>query len=406
MSDLLKTIIRSLSFSRDRRSALQEIANNSWPSLLRQTDAAQLTLPLATRCRDYVPSFARDRLDDNLRNNAERHRVLMQTYADAAGLLGSKGIDFLVLKGFTHWPDFASDLRYRPQYDLDLYCSPDRIVEAYELIQTLGYEPFRSRAHTAVDHLEPLIRRTGWRFDGDYFSPSLPITIELHFRFWDSSTEAFEVSDSGDFWRRRIKRAIMGQSVPSLAPLHALSYATWHLVRHLVRGNVRACHVYELAYYLHHSQHRANFWREWEASNPSIVEAVAFLLAMSWFECDAHPIALSACERLPSSIRRWFDLFAFSPAAALEHPNKDELFLHCCLVKDWRTRLAVVRRRLLPSRFDTIVADAHVASPDWRLRLKRKLVGAYSLALRVLHHARTIPPLVRSGFRWSRGSTW
>src|SRR3974390_3487089 len=113
MAGQMKTVIGSLNFSRGRRSTLKEIPEGQWPALLKQTDAAQLTLPLAIRCRDYVPATVRDRLGNNLRNNTARRELVMKTFRDVSTILRASDIDFLVLKGFTHWPDFAGDLRYR-----------------------------------------------------------------------------------------------------------------------------------------------------------------------------------------------------------------------------------------------------------------------------------------------------
>ena len=399
----LNTVIRSLSFGENRSSCLREIEAARWPQLLQLTDASQLTLPLGVRCRASLPASVQKRIDVNLEDNAERQRRVMQAYREIAGLLNAHGIEFLVLKGFTNWPDYACDLRYRPQYDVDLYCPAETIADAYEAVRSLGYEPFRSRGRVSVDHFPTLIRMNSWRFRGDYYDPELPVAVELHFRLWDSRTEAFDVPNAEQFWERRRTREILGLTVPALDPGDALSYSTWHLVRHLVRGDLRAYHVYELAYFLHHSSRRDDFWREWKEGHPSrAVEAVAFRLAIDWFECRANTVVWDVCGTLSATVRCWFDLFAHSPATALERPNKDELYLHLCLVEGWRRRLQVTTRRLLPLRFDPVVADAHVPSPDWRLRLKRRIVSVRFMAQRFLHHTRTLAPLIGSGIRWCR----
>jgi hypothetical protein len=145
------------------------------------------------------------------------------------------------------------------------------------------------------------------------------------------------------------------------------------------------------------------FWRHWRARKSStLVEAMAFRLAIDWFECPAHPIVQELCQALPASVKRWFDLFAFSPLRALEHPNKDELFLHWCLVKEWRGRLQIAKQRLLPVHFNPATVDAHVPAPDWRLRLKRRLFGTWFMAQRAFHHVRTLAPVMWNGVRWRR----
>ena len=133
---------------------------------------------------------------------------IAETYQTVAAALARSGIEFLVLKGFSHCPFYCDDLRHRPQYDLDLYCPPDAIGRAYDAIIGLGYEPFGRTGRTAIDHLPPLIRKTGWRAADDYYDPGMPITIELHFRFWDRATERLRVSGADRFWERRQSRAV------------------------------------------------------------------------------------------------------------------------------------------------------------------------------------------------------
>jgi len=403
MSTPLQTVRRSLSLGEDRRSDLRSIPDSEWGKLLGLTDRSQLTLPLAVRCRHELPEWVQERVTGNLLNNAIRHDRTLEAYQEVDRALTSKGVDFMVLKGFAQWPHYCDDLRHRPQYDLDLYCPPDAIEPALEAIQSLGYEPFGRKARTATDHLPPLIRMTGWRPKGEYYDTEMPLTVEIHFRFWDEENERFGVGTADNFWERRVRREIQGLSVPTVNRFDGLSYVTWHLVRHLVRGDVRAYHVYELAHFLQRTADDHAFWRNWrERKSSTLVEAIAFRLAVGWFECPTHPVVQELCQALPASVRRWFDLFAFSPLKALEHPNKDELFLHWCLVKGWPARLQIAKQRLLPVRFNPVIVDAHVPAPDWRLRLKRGAFGTWFMTRRAFHHVRTLAPLMWNGVRWRR----
>jgi hypothetical protein len=403
MTPSLLTIVRSLSFSQDHRSDLRSIPDAEWRRLLTLTDRSQLTLPMAVRCRHELPACVQERLERNLQNNAIRHDRVLDAYHEVARAFSLRGIDFMVLKGLAQWPNYCDELRHRPQYDLDLYCPPDAIEPALEAIQSLGYEPFGQKGKIASDHLPPLIRMTGWRPRDDYYDPEMPLTVELHFRFWDEATERFGVDSAGGFWEQRVRRDIRGVSVPTLNRFDGLSYTTWHLVRHLVRGDVRAYHAYELAHFLQRTADDHIFWRNWRGRTSSVlVEGIAFRLAIDWFECRSHPMVQDLCQSLPSHVRRWFDLFAFSPLRALEHPNKDELFLHCCLAEGWPTRLQIVKTRLFPVRFNPFVVDAHVPAPDWRLRFKRRVFGAWFMARRACYHARTLAPVMWNGVRWRR----
>ena len=96
-----------------------------------------------------------------------------------------------MLKGFSHCPDFVNDSRQRVQYDLDLYLPPEQVYAARDAALQLGYEPIHPRDRRPTDHLPTMIRKTGWRWRGDFFDPDLPVSLELHFRFWDEQTEGF-----------------------------------------------------------------------------------------------------------------------------------------------------------------------------------------------------------------------
>jgi hypothetical protein len=403
MSGALLPVMRSLNFASSQTNGLREIDDVEWSRLLALTDRSQLTLPLGVRCLPYLPEQVAARIKDNLANNAIRQARIAETYQTVAAALGSRGIDFLVLKGFSHCPFYCDELRHRPQYDLDLYCPPESIERAYRAIGALGYEPFGRVGQTAMDHLPPLILKTGWRPRDDYYDPEMPITIELHFRFWDAATERFDVPGADGFWDRRQIRTVGSMNVPTLHPVDAFSYASWHLVRHLLRGEARAYHVYELAHFLHRTAEHDTFWRDCREMRPSpLLEIISCRLAQEWFGCRMHPLMQRLVQALPSNIERWFDLFGYSPLLALERPNKDELFLHFCLANGLRNHLHIARRRLMPRRLNPYIADPHVPSPDMRLRWKRRMAGAGFMAKRAFYHARTLLPVIRSGFRWRK----
>jgi hypothetical protein len=173
----------------------------------------------------------------------------------------------------------------------------------------------------------------------------------------------------------------------------------------LLRGDLRLYHVYELAHFLERSSGDDDFWREWENRDPAgsrQTEAIAFRLAKEWFHCQTHAAATAAVERLPNPVKRWFELFATSPALAIERPNKNELWLHWCLVKNAGHRREVAMRRLFPISRERVVADAHVAPENVTrgVRARRIAIETQFLAHRAVHHMRALPPAIGSGMRW------
>ena len=361
-----------------------------WNAALDFADRAQLT-PLLARLD--LPPAARVRVDGALAHNALRAERMAAAYAEIAPLF-----DHVVLKGSTHVPDFVPETRYRVQYDLDLYVPRPEIPKAGEALRALGYEPIATWKD--VDHLPTLVRKTGWEWRGDYFDPDMPISVEVHFRFWDPQSLQLRAEGVEEFWNRRCGTR--------LDPVDVLGYAALHLTRHLLRGNARPAHVWEIANFLH-THHDSTFWTRWrELHSPSVrrLEAVAFLLARSWFGCALPPAAAAEIDALPPRARLWFDDYAWAPVESMFRPHKHELWLHAALCESAGDRARVIRRRLLP--FSPPGAVDAIFIPEERMTLVRRLKKharyAAFTAGRMWHHARLLFPTLWEGFTWWRRS--
>ncbi|HEY2846077.1 MAG TPA: nucleotidyltransferase family protein, partial [Bryobacteraceae bacterium] len=286
--DYARRVLASLRFLSPERAGLRMLTEQEWKSALTFCDRAHLTLPLGLECRDHLPEWAARRVDGNLANNAERWRRVQVAYNEASCAFEGEGLEWAVLKGFSHHPRFVADPRHRPHGDFDLFFPADRVFQAREAALRLGYEPLPGFERLPIDHLPVMIRKTGWRWRGDYFDPENPPSLELHFRFWDQRTEHFAPSGLEQFWERRQSRAIDQVRFGSLHPVDAAGYASLHLLRHLLRGDLRPYHVYELAFLLDRSSTDDLFWRDWYGwHDPSLrrLEAICFDLARRWFDC-------------------------------------------------------------------------------------------------------------------------
>ena len=159
-------------------------------------------------------------------------------YSEIAGALQARGVEFIVLKGFSHWPHFSADPRQRPQYDLDLLCQRVCLMQAKNALVELGYEPLSGFDKFPLDHLPAMIRKTGWQWKGDFFDVEMPFAAELHFRLWDPETEHIAIDGLEAFWERRTQGHIDDFRFPALDPVDKIAYASLHLLRHILRGDV------------------------------------------------------------------------------------------------------------------------------------------------------------------------
>ena len=401
-------MLRSLSLSSPESERLKQLSADDWRNALRFSDRAHLTLALGVACGDHLPEWVRERIEVNLSDNAQRWEQAKTAYCEAAAAFENAGLEFVVLKGFSQCPDFVNDPRQRAQYDLDLYLPPEQVDRAREAALKLGYEPVHALDRRPTDHLPTLIRKTGWQWRGNYFDPDLPLSLELHFRFWDERTEGFAPRCLDQFWERRVQRQLGGLCFAALHRADAVAYSALHLLRHLLRGDMRLFHAYELARLLHSKAGDDPFWCEWaELHDPSLrrLEAICFALAQRWFDGRLPGAAREEIERLPAEVTRWLNIHGDSPLDGLFHPNKHELWLHWALAESRGARFAILRRRLLPAVPPGPAHAVHTPESQLtpRIRLQRRWRYLALAGSRAAHHAQALLPTLWSGVRWFSG---
>ena len=359
------------------------------------TDQARLTLPLGIRRSDGLHPQVRARIAGNLAANALRHQRALEVHGEWIDRLKRHGIPFVFLKGLTHAPYFCHDPRYRQQYDIDIYSPPGYTRNLLAVAIALGYEPVNRGRETPTDHLPVMIRKTGWRWRGDYYDPEMPLHLEIHFQLWDREVERFDVAGTDEMWQRREPRLVSGIELPAFHLRDTFRYAAIHILRHLLRGSLCPGHLYEFAHFLHTSACDDLFWSSWRRASLSecLAEVLASNLALHCFGCSLNCAIQDLIAQLPPNLQKWFDLFALSPLLNFETPNKDELLLHLQLVS--RPHMVpIAKRRLLPSFPSRFSRNPHTDQS-----------GAFAdhlalLARRAVYHLRSVGTLARSGARW------
>jgi Uncharacterised nucleotidyltransferase len=380
-------LLESLSFAAGPQQ-LPVFSEPEWKAALYFFDRNQLTLLLRLPVSVH---------DANLAKNQERARRMKQAFADVSAALAAANIEFAVLKGFANWEHFTPDPHLRMQYDLDLFCPQAAAAARDTLIRSLGYEPLPGAGQFPTDHLPALVHKTGWQWQGDFFDPDIPISVELHFRLWDESTEGFAAPGVEEFWSRRVEQNLDGRPYLALDPVDAPGYCALHLLRHLLRGELRASNIYEIAWFLDQNAANDAFWARWRDLHcPALrrLEAICFRLAAAWFDCRVSRIAQAEIDLLPAPIQRWFAHCAFSPAEAFFRPNKDELWLHLCLLDSFRKKATVLRRRLFPTRLPGPLDSVFIPEQrmTWSVRLRKRWQYAHYVASRAIFHVRAILP--------------
>jgi len=398
--------LAALRFSAPAPELLRRLSDAEWKTLLAFADGSGLTLLLGAAGRDFLPTWVAERIERDFASNIERTGRLRAALVEIVEQFNARGVEHLLIKGFSQEVEYAADPYLRVAYDIDLFTPPGSLEPARETLESLGYAAIKGAERFPVDHIPPMIRKTGWQWRGDYFDPCIPPCVDLHFRFWDPATEGFSAPGIEGFWARRIQL----DGMPVLGRADRLGYAALHLLRHLFRGNPRPYHVYEIAYFLETQSGNDSFWSSWRELHPAPLrrlETIAFRLADAWFGCRLPPIVAEEIDRLEGGLALWFERYAAAPLEAQFHPNKDEMWLHFELLDSARDRARVFVRRMLPARLPITADNIYVPANQltWRMRLRGAFKYSGYIANRSWHHIRAVPPVIVHGLIW-KSRTW
>src|SRR4051794_31843385 len=105
------------------------MAEHDWRELLVFADRTQCTLFLPMT--DAMPAwFMEAALQRRAANLIRRNRIRAE-YQEIAAVLTHGGIEFVLLKSFTHETGFGICGEDRVQYDIDLLCRPEQCATAH-----------------------------------------------------------------------------------------------------------------------------------------------------------------------------------------------------------------------------------------------------------------------------------
>jgi hypothetical protein len=368
-------LIPALQLSEPSTALLRELSDQEWTDLLAFCDLAHLTLALAQLPSDGFPDWAIEGLNKNVKDNTQRFKRVKTTYKEASEALSAVGVEHLVIKGFSQCPDYVELPGFRVQSDLDFYCPAKMIEPARIALETLGYIPGKGTANKRNDHTAAMIRRGDWRWSGNHYDPEMPLSIELHFCFWNEAATLFSVPGVESFWERRTIRSLEDLSFSCLSPVDHLGYLALHILRNILLRDWVIHHVRELAFFLHARANDDAFWTAWSESHDSSLrslEAVAFYYARAWFNCNLHQQVQKEIENISPAQQQWLRRFAGSAFEVMFHQNKDSVWLHLSLLKSSKAKRTLFKRFFVPSTISSLTTPG-MGMQNRRTRLSGKL---------------------------------
>jgi hypothetical protein len=361
----------------------------SWRSLLDFADRTQLTLYL--RGNSALPEWMAREVETRYVRNAERRLRLRVDLEQVSSAFAADGIEFVLLKGFTHAAAFGLDGSMRVQYDLDVLTQPSDVARARAALCGVGYAPHGSRS-LSDEHSLPMVQPSDWVWRRDYYDPSMPIPVEVHGTPWSPERDRIQPEGVDRFWERRGPVRIDGLQIPSFAAEDVLAFAALHTLRHILRQDARPAHVLELGRMVEACP--SSFWDGWrEAHAPGLraLQTVGFRFAREWFGCMWPGALEEEWARLPRSITAWFERLAWSPVENLSRPEKATVWLHLALIQNASSwdRWRLFAERMLPLRLPHAEEE-----------------GPYGGRLldRLRYHAAALAPALASGLRWRRAA--
>jgi predicted MFS family arabinose efflux permease len=416
VSEIPTFLLDALRFRETRQETFRDVADYRWINVLSSWSSARLALALRQDRDDDLPDWVRSWIDTYLSDTALRFDRIKAAYSTVAKALNEANADHLVIKGFSLWPDYTVDPRFRPQGDIDLYCPPESILRARDALLALGYTPNLKQERLPKDHLCTMMPQTNWERSENLFDPDLPICFELHFCWWNESIMRFCPTGLDQFWTRRVSQRLEDISYPGLDSADNLAYTALNILRDRLLGVPAAEQVYGLARFLHLHANDRDFWATWRNLHDDSLrrlEITSFRLAAESFDCSLSEEVWEEIHSSAAGVQAWFREFSKPSFSARFDRRKDGVWLHANFVDSVRDKASVVLRGLLsiPISMPTFVAvvgadrqstqGAPQSGPSRVLSLCRRVIKYWGwLVHRVVTRIIPLPFFLWRGLRY------
>ena len=120
----LRALLDALRLQVPDPSGLLRLDEKQWQRLLAFCDETHLTLALG----GDLPPAVQERVSGDRLRNAERWRRTRIAYEEIAAAFVQRQLGHVVLKGFSHCPEFVQRPEERVQYDIDLWLTHEDLA--------------------------------------------------------------------------------------------------------------------------------------------------------------------------------------------------------------------------------------------------------------------------------------
>ena len=345
----------------------------------------------------------RDALSQRQIRNVARMRDMLAEAGRVHSAFCSFGIQAVLLKGFTLYPDFCDDPLGRHQTDFDFLVAKREVDVAAAALESCGYSTHRLNTTGESCFVTPL--RHIPTFHDDLYIPQRQRQVDLHtsilepcawlrFEVPEDCLEQASPQTIGDW-------TFVGLSLEDRFLLHVI-----HLFHHSFRSWIRLSWLLELTNCLEKHRENGLLWNRviQRAGTSHLMKSVfVFVLGLATRLFKAS-IPLKFQDWMSGAItvplRAWLDHFGFDWATTDWPGNLNNLFLTSEFIPDRSLRLRYWRSRLVPRKGQTSIGTVEANRPTKFFRWQR--ARAIYLAKRATAHLKDLASLPRQQFRWKR----
>src|ERR1700691_1727366 len=235
-----------------------------WERTMGWIDRAGLTLYLAERLRacgatDVLPPRVLDRFERNLADNRCRVDHLLDETGCINEKLDQAGVQYVVIKGFSLWPEFCSNPYLRTQSDLDYLIARQSIRSAQNVLLECGYEA-RGRSDVQFEYERPL-QRVPSQFDNPYKVQTTP-TVELHLGLWEDLRHHVPLDEPTFALHNPKLKEWGGLRFPGLSEEDTLLLQLLHAFQHMLHYWVKLSWLLEIGSFMEKRRGDSSFWKQ------------------------------------------------------------------------------------------------------------------------------------------------
>lgn len=314
---------------------LARFSPRDWEQTVGWIDRAGLTLYLLERLKacgatEVLPPRVLARFERNLADNTCRVDHLLYETGCINEKLDQAGVQYVVIKGFSLWPEFCSNPYLRTQCDLDYLVARQSLRSARNALLELGYETRHRRFDVQQFAFERPLRRVPSQFDSPYKVQTTP-TVELHVGIWEDMTHRVPLEEPAFDLNSPKFKEWGGLRFPVLNDEDALLLQVLHAFQHMLSYWVKLSWLLEIGRFMEKRSRDSLFWKQFGKrlqSEPQLAEfsAIAFELSANVFSAPMPEVAQPWSQCLHPSARLWLDNYARRWALGETPPHKSRVF--------------------------------------------------------------------------------